>query len=135
MTALEEVEESVTDIATRHRQDREEFHTRHQDTQDDRAILRDRISTLTRERRYYRHMAIVADREAVYVRHAWTHFMNRVCESHDKIRVLQAETRVLEQQRRDDHGMWTRAIGRIQTLEIARDLEHLGRPGDASSSC
>ncbi|GJX20832.1 hypothetical protein Tco_0223509, partial [Tanacetum coccineum] len=70
MTALEEVKESVADMATRHRQDSEEFYTRHQDAQDDRALLRARSSTLARERRYYRHMAIVADREAIYARHA-----------------------------------------------------------------
>ncbi|GJT38635.1 hypothetical protein Tco_0938500 [Tanacetum coccineum] len=104
MTALEEVKESVADMATRHRQDSEEIYTRHQDAQDDRALLWTRSSTLARERQYYRHIAI-------------------------------AETRALQQKRRDDHDMWTRAIGRIQTLEIARDPEHLDGPGDASSSC
>ncbi|GJZ87013.1 hypothetical protein Tco_0658623, partial [Tanacetum coccineum] len=53
------------DMATRNRQDSEEFHTCHQDAHDDRAILRARISTLARERSYYRHVAIVADREAM----------------------------------------------------------------------
>ncbi|GJV39997.1 putative reverse transcriptase domain-containing protein [Tanacetum coccineum] len=33
--------------------------------------------------------------------------------------------------RRDDHDMWTRAIRRIQTLEIARDPGHPNGPGDA----
>nr|GEV39542.1 putative reverse transcriptase domain-containing protein [Tanacetum cinerariifolium] len=50
ITALEEVKESVTDIATRHRHDSEEFYVRHQDTQDDRVVLRARVSTLERER-------------------------------------------------------------------------------------
>ncbi|GKF49671.1 hypothetical protein Tco_0142922, partial [Tanacetum coccineum] len=68
MTALEDFKESVTDIAAKHRQDSEEFHTCHQDAHDDRAILRARISTLARERSYYRHVAIVADREAMYAR-------------------------------------------------------------------
>ncbi|GJW91015.1 putative reverse transcriptase domain-containing protein [Tanacetum coccineum] len=67
MTALEDFKESVTDIAAKHRQDSEEFHTCHQDAHDDRAILQARISTLTRERRFYRHVAIVADREAMWV--------------------------------------------------------------------
>ncbi|GJZ06062.1 reverse transcriptase domain-containing protein [Tanacetum coccineum] len=88
-------------------------------------------STLARERRYYRHMAIVSDLEAMYARQAWTHSMDRICESQAEIRVLQFETRVLQQQRQDDHDMWTRAIGRIQTLEIARDPEHPDRLGDA----
>ncbi|GKD56949.1 putative reverse transcriptase domain-containing protein [Tanacetum coccineum] len=66
MTALEEVKESVADMATRQRQDSEEFYTRHQDAQDDRAFLRARISTLARERRYYHHMTCVADALADY---------------------------------------------------------------------
>ncbi|GJY97158.1 hypothetical protein Tco_0514068 [Tanacetum coccineum] len=65
MTTLEEVKESVADMATRHRHESEEFYTCHQDAQDDRALLRARISTLARERRYYHHMVIVADREAM----------------------------------------------------------------------
>ncbi|GJX95915.1 hypothetical protein Tco_0351713 [Tanacetum coccineum] len=105
MTALEEVKESVTDIASRHRHDSEEFYMRHQDAQDDRAVLRACISTLARERRYYCHMAIVAYREAMYARQAWTHSMDHIRESQAKIRVLQAETRALQQQRRDDHDM------------------------------
>nr|GFA44214.1 hypothetical protein [Tanacetum cinerariifolium] len=79
MTALEVVKESVADMATRHRQDCEEFYTHHQDVQDDKALLQAHISTLAREMRYYYHMAI-------------------------------AETKALQQQRRDDHDMWTRAI-------------------------
>ncbi|GKB48930.1 hypothetical protein Tco_0899683 [Tanacetum coccineum] len=51
---------------------------------------------------------------------ACTYSMDHIRESQAEIRVLQAETRALQQQRRDDHGMWTRSIGRIQTLEIAR---------------
>nr|GEX51276.1 hypothetical protein [Tanacetum cinerariifolium] len=92
MTALEEVKESVTDIAARHRQDSEEFHTPQQ---------------------------------------AWTHFKDCICESQAKIRVLQAKTRALQQQRRDDHDIWTSAIGHIQTLEITRDPKHPDESGDA----
>ncbi|GJZ06809.1 reverse transcriptase domain-containing protein [Tanacetum coccineum] len=65
MIALNEVKEIMTDISARHRQDSEEFYTCYQDAQDDRAVLQARISTLARERRYYRHMDIVADREAI----------------------------------------------------------------------
>nr|GEV53680.1 hypothetical protein [Tanacetum cinerariifolium] len=92
MTALEEVKESVIDMATRHRQDSEEFYTRHQDAQDNRAVLQ----ACMRETRYYRHMAIVTDREAMYARQAWTHSMDRIRESQAEIRVLQAETRALQ---------------------------------------
>nr|GFA19623.1 hypothetical protein [Tanacetum cinerariifolium] len=66
MTALEEFKESVINITARHKQDNEEFYTRHQHAQDDRAVLRTCISTLPRKRRYYRHIDIVADMEAMY---------------------------------------------------------------------
>ncbi|GJZ12719.1 hypothetical protein Tco_0547949 [Tanacetum coccineum] len=88
-----EIRESLAAAAARqlrHRQDIEEFYTRHQDAQDDRAA---------------------------------------------EIRVLQAETRVLQQQRRDDHDLWTGAIGCIQELEHARDPERHDGPTDAGSSC
>ncbi|GJV14793.1 hypothetical protein Tco_1360116 [Tanacetum coccineum] len=54
MTTLEEVRESVTNLASSHRLDSKEFHTRHQDAQDERAILQARTSTLERDRRYHR---------------------------------------------------------------------------------
>ncbi|GJT08484.1 retrovirus-related pol polyprotein from transposon TNT 1-94 [Tanacetum coccineum] len=95
-TALEDVKESVADMATRNRQD---------------------------------------NREAMYARHAWTHFMDRIRKLQAVIRVLQDETRALQQHRRDDHDMWTRVIGRIQMLEISRDPKHPDRPRDAGSSC
>nr|GEU44942.1 reverse transcriptase domain-containing protein [Tanacetum cinerariifolium] len=60
--------------------------------------------------------------------------MDRIRESQAKIRVLLSETRALQQQRRDDHEMWTRAIGRIQTLDNTKDPEHPDAPGDASST-
>nr|GEV97177.1 putative reverse transcriptase domain-containing protein [Tanacetum cinerariifolium] len=71
------------------------------------------------------------DREAMYARQAWTHSMDHIRESHAKIKVLQAKTRALHQQRRDDHDMWTRVIGCIQMLEISRDPEHPDGPGEA----
>ncbi|GJX14089.1 hypothetical protein Tco_0205847 [Tanacetum coccineum] len=40
MTAIEEVNERVVDLATTNRLDAKEFHTRHQDAQDNRALLR-----------------------------------------------------------------------------------------------
>ncbi|GJY33989.1 hypothetical protein Tco_0418458 [Tanacetum coccineum] len=82
MTALEEVKESVADMATRHKQD---------------------------------------NQEAMYTRQAWSQAMNCNHASHAEVGVFRAETRVLQQQRRYDHDLWTRAIGRIQELERARD--------------
>ncbi|GKG34183.1 hypothetical protein Tco_0436879, partial [Tanacetum coccineum] len=66
VTALEEVNERVTNLATSHRHDSEEFHVRHQDAQDDRAALRAHVPSLERHRRYHRTMAIVAEQEATY---------------------------------------------------------------------
>ncbi|GJR67385.1 hypothetical protein Tco_0013450 [Tanacetum coccineum] len=186
MTALEEVNERMTDLVATHKYDSEEFYTRHHDAQDARALLQARISTLERKRRYFCSISeyymlrfrdlertrdvkrqdrpgdassslifvastaledvkeSVADmatrnrqdnREAMYARHAWTHFMDRIRKLQAVIRVLQDETRALQQHRRDDHDMWTRVIGRIQMLEISRDPKHPDRPRDAGSSC
>ncbi|GJU80146.1 reverse transcriptase domain-containing protein, partial [Tanacetum coccineum] len=58
-TALtREVNERMTDLAATHRHDIEEFYTRHQDAQDDRALLQARISTLRKESRYFRSMSL-----------------------------------------------------------------------------
>ncbi|GJZ89275.1 hypothetical protein Tco_0661057, partial [Tanacetum coccineum] len=65
VTALEEVNERVTDLATSYRQDSHEFYVRHQDAQDDRAVLQARVSSLERQRRYHRTMAIVVEQEAI----------------------------------------------------------------------
>ncbi|GKC26957.1 hypothetical protein Tco_1034251 [Tanacetum coccineum] len=61
MIALKEVNGRVTDLATSHRHDSEEFYERHQDAQDDRQA---RVSSLERQRRYHHTMAIVAERDA-----------------------------------------------------------------------
>ncbi|GKC72694.1 hypothetical protein Tco_1118577 [Tanacetum coccineum] len=90
VTALEEVNERVTDLVTSHRHDSKEFHVRYQDAQDDEAVLRASVSSLEKERRYHRTTAIAAEQEATYARQAWTHVM-------DYIRGLQAEIRVLQQ--------------------------------------
>ncbi|GKB32388.1 hypothetical protein Tco_0871789, partial [Tanacetum coccineum] len=104
MTALEEVKESVADMATRQRQDSEEFYTRHQDAQDDRAFLRAHISTLARER----------EREAILSPYGYS------CRSRGHVCTTGMDS------------LHVSAIGRIQTLEIARDPEHPNRPGDVA---
>ncbi|GJR12298.1 hypothetical protein Tco_0794950 [Tanacetum coccineum] len=141
---LEIGECSVAAAARQPWQDSEEFYTHHQDAQNDRAILRARISTLARERRYYRHMAIVVDREAMYARQAWTHSMDRIRKSQAEIKVLHTETRalqrdfsMLQQQRMDDGDRLTMHIpdDRARDLERAIDPERHDGPPDASSSC
>ncbi|GKA58524.1 putative reverse transcriptase domain-containing protein, partial [Tanacetum coccineum] len=104
--------------------DSEEFHVRHQDAQDDRAVLRARVSSLERKIRYHDTMAIAIEHEATYARQAWTRAM-------DCIRGLQAEIRVLQQQRRDDADRLTRHIQCDRAREDARDLERHDGPADA----
>ncbi|GJZ23319.1 putative reverse transcriptase domain-containing protein [Tanacetum coccineum] len=63
MTALEEVNERMIDLAATHRYDSKEFYTRHQDAHDDRALLQAHISTLERERQYFYSMSFSFARE------------------------------------------------------------------------
>ncbi|GKE44426.1 hypothetical protein Tco_1471710 [Tanacetum coccineum] len=135
MTALEEVKASVTDIATRHRQESEEFYVRHQDAQNDRAILRAHVSTLERERCYHHSMTIAAEQEAMHARQAWTHSMDCNRELQAEIRVLKGEVRDLQQRRRDDADRLTRYIQHDRARKDARDPERHDGPADACSSC
>ncbi|GJS29612.1 putative reverse transcriptase domain-containing protein [Tanacetum coccineum] len=73
MTALEEVNERMNDLAATHRHDSKVFYARHQDAQDDRALLQARISTLGRERRYFFFVSLSFEREVYYARQAWAH--------------------------------------------------------------
>ncbi|GKA19863.1 hypothetical protein Tco_0699778, partial [Tanacetum coccineum] len=50
MTAVEEVNKRVTDLATTQRQDAHELHIHDEEAQDDRALLRAQISILTRDK-------------------------------------------------------------------------------------
>ncbi|GJY65796.1 hypothetical protein Tco_0468034 [Tanacetum coccineum] len=86
----------MTDLASSHKLYSEEFHMRHQDAQDERALLQDRISTLMRDMRYHRHMAMIADLEAMYARQAWSQTMdgNRTLQA--EIRFLQAKSKALQ---------------------------------------
>ncbi|GJR68034.1 hypothetical protein Tco_0014099 [Tanacetum coccineum] len=93
ITALKEVKEDMTDLSSRQRLDSEEFHTCHQDAQDERALLQAQVSTLRRERRYHRHTAMLVESEARYALQAWSQAMdcNRV--EHAEILALRAESR------------------------------------------
>ncbi|GKA84384.1 hypothetical protein Tco_0805979, partial [Tanacetum coccineum] len=93
ISALEEVKEDMTDLSSRQRLDSEEFHTCHQDTHNERALLQAQVSTLRRERRYHRHTAMLAEDKARYALQAWSHAMdcNRVV--HVELLALRAESR------------------------------------------
>ncbi|GJW64946.1 putative reverse transcriptase domain-containing protein [Tanacetum coccineum] len=76
MISLKEVNERMTDIVSTHRHGSEDFYTRHQDVQDERALLHAQISTLRRERRYHCHTAMISESEAMYARQASSQAMN-----------------------------------------------------------
>ncbi|GKC12650.1 hypothetical protein Tco_1009432, partial [Tanacetum coccineum] len=78
MTAIEEVNKKVIDLAATQRQDVHELYVHHGDAQDDRDALRAQISLLTRERRYFRSMASSYERDAVYARQAWAYSEDRI---------------------------------------------------------
>nr|GEY23381.1 putative reverse transcriptase domain-containing protein [Tanacetum cinerariifolium] len=80
MKALEGVNERMTNLAATHRHDSEEIYTRHQDAQDDRALLRARIFALERESQYFR---------SILTRH--------IQHEHDRLRELE-RTRVAKRQ-------------------------------------
>ncbi|GJS14773.1 putative reverse transcriptase domain-containing protein [Tanacetum coccineum] len=112
--ALEEVKEDMTDLSSRQRLDSEEFHMRHQDAQDERALLQAQVSTLRRERRYHRHTAMLAKSEA------------RVLQR-QRINDAQGVTDALanyEANRRSGNGddIYNSRSGRRRTVHIAREL-------------
>ncbi|GKA02411.1 hypothetical protein Tco_0675076 [Tanacetum coccineum] len=107
MIALEGVNERMTYLAATHRHDNKEFYTRHQDAQDNRALLRARISTLARERRYFHSMSLSYEREARYARQAWAHSEDRSQAMEAQIRALQRDVSVLHRQRIDDGDRMT----------------------------
>ncbi|GJV64893.1 putative reverse transcriptase domain-containing protein [Tanacetum coccineum] len=81
----------MTDLATTHRHDSDEFYTRHQDAQDDRALLQARISTLGGERRYFFSTSLSYEREACYARQAWAYSEGRSYAMEAQIRALHVE--------------------------------------------
>ncbi|GKE67473.1 hypothetical protein Tco_1521634, partial [Tanacetum coccineum] len=97
-TAIEGVNERMTDLAVTYRHDSKEFYTRHQDAQDDRALLQACISTL-----------------------AWAHSEGRSQAMEAQIRALHAEVKVLRQ-RIDDGDRLTSHIQHQH--DKFRELEH-----------
>ncbi|GJT17923.1 putative reverse transcriptase domain-containing protein [Tanacetum coccineum] len=106
MAALKEVNERMTDLAAIYRHANEEFYTRHQDAQDDRALLQACISTLGRKRRYFHYMSFSYEREAHYAHQAWAH-------SEGRSQAMEAQS---------EHYM-------LRELERTRDAERQDGPG------
>ncbi|GKE69393.1 hypothetical protein Tco_1527465, partial [Tanacetum coccineum] len=124
MTAVGEVNDRVTYLATTQRQDAYELQVRYEDAQDDRALLRAQVSLLTRKRRYFYSMASSYEREAVIARQAWSHSKDRSTALEASIRTLEARVRTLQTQhdrmeweRQQVGDMVTSAFGRIHALE------------------
>nr|GEZ11855.1 hypothetical protein [Tanacetum cinerariifolium] len=87
MTAIGEVNDRVTDLATTQRQDAQELYVHYEDAQDDRALLRAQVFLLTRERRYFSSTASSYERERQRIRdedRLTTHIQNE----HDRFRDL-----------------------------------------------
>ncbi|GJY68305.1 hypothetical protein Tco_0471287, partial [Tanacetum coccineum] len=91
ITAVGEVNERVTDLATTQRQETHELLVCCEDAQDDRALLRAQVSLLTRERRYFRSMASSYKREAADACRAWAHSESRSQSIEAQIRALKRD--------------------------------------------
>nr|GFB62677.1 hypothetical protein [Tanacetum cinerariifolium] len=74
---LEGVNERVTELDTTVRQRTDEFEVRFKDAQFDRALLRDRVNTLFRDRPDHCRTTMLMDREVMYSREAWAFSMDR----------------------------------------------------------
>ncbi|GJW49611.1 putative reverse transcriptase domain-containing protein [Tanacetum coccineum] len=86
-----------------------------EDAQDDRDVLRARVYTLEKERRYHRTTTIVVEQKATYARQAWTHAM-------ECIRGLQAEIKKMAPKK---SNMSEAAINRLIAQRVADALaEH-----------
>ncbi|GKB62753.1 hypothetical protein Tco_0918939 [Tanacetum coccineum] len=124
MTAVEEVNERVTNLATTQRQDSHELYVRDEDVQDGQALLRAQISLLMRKRRYFYSMASSYEREAVYAQQAWSRSKDMSTAIEAFIRAQEACITTLEAQ--------TRAL--FRELVRTKDVGHQDRPADASSN-
>ncbi|GKC25948.1 hypothetical protein Tco_1028098, partial [Tanacetum coccineum] len=113
MTAVREVNERVTYLATTQGHETHEIQVRCEDAQDDQALLRAQVSLLTRERRSQAMKA--------------------------QIRALQRDVDVLQRQRIKDEDRLTSDIQHEHDRfrELVRNAEAGGQggPADAGSSC
>nr|GEV74640.1 putative reverse transcriptase domain-containing protein [Tanacetum cinerariifolium] len=132
-TTLEGVNERVTELVTTVRQRTDEFETRFEDAQFDRALLRAQVNTLFRDRRDHRHTAMLMDREAMYSREAWAFSMDGSSAIAAHVRTLETHVVALITQTTSLQTQLTTTLGRIEVLE-ARDPEPQKGPAEAGSS-
>ncbi|GJR11292.1 hypothetical protein Tco_0793944 [Tanacetum coccineum] len=88
--------ERVTDLSTTLAQDTHEIYVRLDDALDDRALLRSRVNTLFRDRRYHLHIAVLVESEARCARQAWSQAMDCNRAVHAKLLSYRAQAQTHE---------------------------------------
>ncbi|GKC54442.1 hypothetical protein Tco_1077187 [Tanacetum coccineum] len=95
---LEDLSQRVTDLTTDLARDTHEMYVQFEDAQDDRALLRARVNTLFRDRRYHPHTSMLLESEARYAREAWEQAMDCNKPIHTKLQAYRAEIKALHEQ-------------------------------------
>nr|GEU43320.1 hypothetical protein [Tanacetum cinerariifolium] len=101
---LRGVNERVTELDTTVRQMTDEFETRFEDAQYDRALLRARVNTLFRDRPYHRHTAMLMDKEAMDSRKAWVFSMDRSSAIAAHVKTLETQNVMWNGDNNNDSG-------------------------------
>nr|GEX68867.1 hypothetical protein [Tanacetum cinerariifolium] len=130
---LEGVNQRVTELDDTVRQRTDKFEVQFEYAQDERALLRARVNTLSRDRLDHRRTAMLLDREMMYAREAWTGTKDRSAAIASHVWTLEVRVAALIAQTSSLHTQLTTALGRIEILE-ARDPEPQEGPAEASSS-
>nr|GEX04322.1 hypothetical protein [Tanacetum cinerariifolium] len=133
-TTLEGVNERVTELDTTVRQRTDEFETRFEDAQYDRALSRAQVNTLFGDRPDHRCTTMLMDKEAMYSREAWAFSMDRSSAIAAHVRTLETQVAALITQTTSLQTQLTTTLGRIKILE-ARDPEPQEGLAEAGSSC
>ncbi|GJT66088.1 hypothetical protein Tco_1017568 [Tanacetum coccineum] len=111
-TTLEEVNQSMTELASTTSRDTHEIHVRLEDAQDDITLHRGRVNMLFRDRRFHCHTAMLLESKARHAWEVWSHSMNCSKVVHDELQAyrVQVNTHEIQIQTRDTH------IGSLETL-------------------
>ncbi|GKB59283.1 hypothetical protein Tco_0915469 [Tanacetum coccineum] len=96
MTAVEVVNDRVTDLVTTHRQDAQELYMLCEDAHDDRALIGTQVSILRKDMRYFSLMASSYERKAVIDNQELSYFESRIQAMEAHIRALQRDIDVLQ---------------------------------------
>nr|GEY56176.1 hypothetical protein [Tanacetum cinerariifolium] len=116
LTTLEGVNERVTELDTTVRQRMDEFETRFEDAQFDRALMRARVNTLFRDRPDHRRTTMLMDREVMYSREAWAFSMDRSSAIAAHVGTLETQVVALITQTTSLQTQLTTTLGRIKNV-------------------